>query len=241
MYTDLRNWMDQVDSWGELRRFENVDWNLEMAGIADLAYRKAKGVRPAVLFDHIKGYPDGYRALFNQLGSPKRLALTMGMRTDYSTLMDFVQGVRERIREIKFIPPKRVPTGPVMENVVTGEGVDLYRFPVPFFHEKDGGRYFGTGHVVIMKDPESGWVNLGTYRMMVHDPQTLGIYISPGKRGDLLRQRYFERKERIPIAVAVGCDPALWLASTMEVPLGVSEYDYAGGLKGEPSWLKRAR
>ncbi|MBI2089418.1 MAG: UbiD family decarboxylase [Deltaproteobacteria bacterium] len=232
-YTDLRDWITKVDSWGELKRFQDVDWNLEVAGIADLAYRKAKGVRPAVLFDRIKGYPSGYRALFNQLGSPKRLALTMGMRTDYSGLMDFVQAVRERIREIKLIPPKRVPTAPVLENVVTGEGVDIYRFPVPFFHEKDGGRYFGTGHAVIMKDPESGWVNLGTYRMMVHDPQTLGIYISPGKHGDLLRQRYFERKERIPVVVAVGCDPALWLASTMEVPLGVSEYDYAGGLKGE--------
>lgn len=234
MYTDLRDWLAQVDSWGELKRFQDVDWNLEMAGIGDLSYRKARGVRPAVLFDRIKGYPEGYRALFNQLGSPKRLALTMGMRTDYSTLMDFVRGVRERTGSVKYIPPKTVATGPVMENVVTGEGIDLYRFPVPFFHEKDGGRYFGTGHTVIMKDPESGWVNLGTYRMMVHDPQTLGLYISPGKHGDLLRQRYLEGKEKIPVAVAVGCDPALWLASSMEVPLGVSEYDYAGGLKGEP-------
>lgn len=68
MYAHLRDWLAQIDSWGELKRFHDVDWNLEMGGIADLAYRKARGVRPAVLFDRIKGYPGGYRALFNQLG-----------------------------------------------------------------------------------------------------------------------------------------------------------------------------
>ncbi len=76
--------------------------------------------------------------------------------------------------------------------------------------------------------------NLGTYRVMVHDAKRVGVYISPGKHGRQFRDAYFKRKEPCPILVVCGMDPLLFIASTLEVPQGVSEYDWAGGIRGEP-------
>src|SRR6266550_5274294 len=88
--------------------------------------------------------------------------------------------------------------------------------------------------VDVLKDPDSDWVNLGTYRVMVHDAKRVGVYISPGKHGRQFRDAYFKRKEPCPILVVCGVDPLLFIASTLEVPQGVSEYDWAGGIRGEP-------
>ena len=64
-----------------------------------------------------------------------------------------------------------VKDGPILENIDRDDAVDLFKFPVPMIHEKDGGRYIGTYCVVIMQDPDTGWVNLGTYRVVAHDKQ----------------------------------------------------------------------
>jgi 4-hydroxy-3-polyprenylbenzoate decarboxylase len=127
-----------------------------------------------------------------------------------------------------------VKKGPILENVLSGKDVDLLKFPVPFMHELDGGRYIGTGCLVVTRDPEEGWVNLGTYRGMVHDRSSMGLYISPGKHGRIHRQKYFDQGKPCPVVICVGQDPVLFMVSGNEVDYGVSEYDYAGGLKGIP-------
>jgi 4-hydroxy-3-polyprenylbenzoate decarboxylase len=132
------------------------------------------------------------------------------------------------------LAPRVVKDGPVMENVLRGDEVDVLKFPAPQWHPLDGGRYLGTGVVDVLKDPDSDWVNLGTYRVMVHDAKRVGVYISPGKHGRQFRDAYFTRKEPCPILVVCGGDPLLFIASTLEVPQGVSEYDWAGGIRGEP-------
>ncbi|MBI3061894.1 MAG: UbiD family decarboxylase, partial [Deltaproteobacteria bacterium] len=97
-----------------------------------------------------------------------------------------------------------------------------------------GGRYIGTGSYNITQDPEEGWVNLGTYRVMVHDEKSVGFYISPGKHGRIHRDKYMARKEPMPAAIVLGGDPLLFLMSCTELPYGISEYDIAGGLRGRP-------
>ncbi|MBI2848631.1 MAG: UbiD family decarboxylase [Chloroflexi bacterium] len=233
-YKDLREWLQQVEALGELKVIKGADWNLETGGITELVYREGKGIPPAFVFDHIKDYPPGYRQIFGTLGSVKRIALSLGMPLDYPCLMDFVKAYREKIRGLKLISPRNVENGPVMENVQKGSEVDLYRIPSPLLHDQDGGRFLGTAHMVITKDPDNGWVNFGTYRMMVHDRNTLGFYITPGKHGRIHRDKYFERKEPCPVAVAFGTDPLVWLVASVEIPMGVCEYDYAGGLRGSP-------
>jgi len=233
-YRDLRDWLAQVEEFGEVQHLNGADWNLEMGALCDIVCRESPGEVPTLLFDEIKDYPPGYRALFAILSSPKRLSLTLGLPLEWEDMMAFVKAYRVKNKAMQLLTPRQVTSGPVCENVVEGNDVDLLKFPAPFHHEKDGGRYLGTAHVVIIRDPEEGWVNLGTYRCMVHSKDELGLHISSGKQGRIMQDKYFKNGKPMPVAVAIGVDPALWLASCMEVPWGVSEYEYAGALKGMP-------
>jgi 4-hydroxy-3-polyprenylbenzoate decarboxylase len=161
------------------------------------------------------------------------MALNLGLPLDL-TGIDLVRALREKLRRHKPIPAEPVAKGPVLENIITGERVDLLQFPVPFMHELDGGRYIGTGCLVVTQDPEDGWINVGTYRGMVHDATSMGLYISPGKHGGIQRQKYFAQGKPCPVVISVGQDPVLFMVSGNEIEYGVSEYDYAGGLKGIP-------
>ena len=81
----------------------------------------------------------------------------------------FIQAWKERLNQVRLIPPKIVERGPLLENVFEGKDIDLLSLPAPHWHERDGGRYLGTCDLVIARDPDEGWVNLGCYRVMVHD------------------------------------------------------------------------
>lgn len=230
---DLREWLAAVEGFGELQRIEGADWNLEMAGISELVTREGRK-KPALLFDKIKDYTAGNQALFSSLGSVRRTALTMEMPLpgDASS-MDLVRALRDKLASFQPTPPAYVDGGPVTENVQTGAEVDLWKFPAPFFHELDGGRYIGTGHAVITRDPEDGWVNLGSYRIMVVDKNTAAFHASAGRHGRLHRQKYWERGEPCPVAISVGHHPLMFLVSScLDLAYGVSEYDYAGGFRG---------
>jgi 4-hydroxy-3-polyprenylbenzoate decarboxylase len=232
-YTDLRDWLEIVEGLGELKKIDGADWNLEMGTLAELVARESKGTVPAILFDNIKGYPTGYRALFAQNASFKRMALDLGLPLDLSGL-DLVRKFREKLASHQPIPSQTVKSGPILENVLSGDQVDLLKFPVPLMHELDGGRFIGTACLVTTRDPEEGWVNLGAYRGMVHDKKSMGLYISPGKHGRIQRQKYFDQGKPCPVVISVGQDPVLFMVSGNEVDYGVPEYDYAGGLKGKP-------
>src|SRR5690606_19677464 len=114
-------------------------------------------------------------------------------------------------------------------NQVRGAEVDLLRFPAVRWHELDGGRYLGTGCAVITRDPEEGWVNLGTYRGMVHGPNLIGVKVNKGKHGRLHLEKTLARGEPCPVAIALGYDPSLWAGTSSQfVPHGMSEYEFAG-------------
>jgi len=233
-YTDLREWLERVEKLGELKVVRGAHWDLEMAGLAEIVSREAKGAAPAMLFDEITDFPPGRRALFGQLDSVGRLALTLGLSLDQPDRISCVRACRDKLSKLELLPPRVVPRGKVQENLLEGERIDLFQFPLPRHHELDGGRYFGTAHCVVTRDPDTGWVNLGTYRCMAFGKNSVGLHMSPGRHGRTARDKYFERGQPFKVAVAVGADPALFLASTMAVPAGVSEYEFAGGLKGRP-------
>jgi 4-hydroxy-3-polyprenylbenzoate decarboxylase len=227
----LRGWLKEVSALGELREIEGADWDLEIGGVADLVTEMSNS--PAVLFDGIKGYPKGYRVLINSLGSTRRLGLSLGIPPDLAPL-EFVQEWRRKSRGLKLIPPQVVQEGPVLENVRRGKDIDLFSFPAPRWFELDGGRYIGTGSVNITRDPEEGWVNLGTARVMVHDAQTAGFYIAPGRHGRIHREKSFAQGEPFKVAISLGHDPLIFLAGALEIPYGVCEYDFIGGVLGRP-------
>jgi UbiD family decarboxylase len=231
-YRDLREWLDQVNEFGELRTVEGADWDLEIGAITEMARKESK-VAPCILFDSIKGYSKGQRLVVGQLNSIKRVALTTGMPTEMSTL-ELVDAWRKKIKEMKPIAPREVKDGLFVENVWEEKDVDVLRFPTPRYNIGDGGRYIGTGHLTISRDPEEGWINIGTYRIMIHDGKSIGLYMSPGRHGRIQMEKYFAQNRPFPVAVSLGHDPLLFMASAFEVPYGLSEYDFAGGLRGEP-------
>ncbi len=229
---DLRGWIKEAEALGEVKTVKGADWDTEIGAITELAQHRENG--PAVLFDEVKGYPKGHRVLVNSLGSLRRTALTLGLDTNITSPMELVKAWRAYSKRIMPIPAKTVESAPVMEHVDTGKDVNLLKFPTPKWHEHDGGRYIGTGSVDITKDPDEGWVNLGCYRVMIHDEKTVGFYISPGKHGRIQREKWFASGKPMKVAVSIGHDPLVFLAGSIEVPYGVSEYDWIGGVLGQP-------
>jgi 4-hydroxy-3-polyprenylbenzoate decarboxylase len=232
-HVDLRDWLARVESMGELMRVPGVDWNLEMGAVAEMIYHARPENPPAILFEDIPGYPRGMRVLSGMTNSPRRLALTLGLPTPRHPL-DLVSAYRERMKRFKLIAPTYVEKGPILENIWRDGEIDLLKLPVPLLHELDGGRYIGTGDLVIMRDPEDDWVNIGTYRVMVHDRNTVGLWMSPGKHGRLIREKYFAQGKRCPVLISCGHDPLLFLSSGNEVAYGTSEFAHAAGHRGMP-------
>ena len=233
-YDDLRDLLERFDEMGELERVEGADWNLEIGAVSETVAARNSGRSPALLFDNIKGYPKGFRILSGAANALKRLAVVLDL-PESRVETDLVESLRARMAtEFEPIPPVEVKTGPVMENVMRDDEIDLLTFPVPFVHEHDGGRYIGTDDAVIMRDPDSGWVNSGTYRVMVHDKNTVAIWMSPGKQGRLISEKYFAKGEPCPVLISCGHDPILFLASHQELDHGLDEFAYAGGQHGRP-------
>ncbi|HEY7675546.1 MAG TPA: UbiD family decarboxylase, partial [Candidatus Methylomirabilis sp.] len=230
---DLREWMARVEAMGELRRVKaEVDWDEEMGAITYLAHQGIGA--PALLFENIRGYPPGYRSLWGMLGSSAdRIALAVGEPTGLS-VMDLIRRCRSRFN--RAIPPVTVDpaSAPINESVLTGGQVDVTRFPAPRHWPLDGGRYVGTADAVITRDPEGGWLNVGTYRMMVHDARHVGLYLSPGKDARLHIEGWWRRGRPCEVVAAWGVIPALFIAGSQTFPKTMSELDFVGGMLGAP-------
>jgi 4-hydroxy-3-polyprenylbenzoate decarboxylase len=186
-----------------------------------------------LLFNHIKDYPSDYRVAANLVSSVDRLAMTLGMQPGMSG-MDFIQNWRRRVKAIVPLKAEQVKTGRLFEHVQKERDIDLLQFPVPRWHELDGGRYIGTDDLVISRDPEEGWVNVGTYRIMVHGPDRLALHMSPGKHGRVHKEKYHQQGKPFPVAVSFGHHPINFIVASNDVPNRVNEYDYAGGILGKP-------
>ncbi len=231
-YRNLREWIDQVDKLGELRRVSGASWQ-EDIGLATELLQHSEDA-PCALFDEIPGFPKGFRVLTNFFGG-RRQNMTLGFPTEfnkYELSAAFNASYKEIVKNP--IPFEVVDDGPVLANVQSGEDVNVLSFPTPFWHKGDGGRYIGTGSFNVTRDPEEGWINVGTYRVMVHDEKTVGFYISPGKHGRIHRQKFMDKGEPMPVCVVVGVDPLTFLMSSTDIAYGVCEYDITGAYRNEP-------
>jgi len=151
---------------------------------------------------------------------------------DYERKVGIVQRYHERMADLKAAGAAFVNDGPIFENVIEGDAIDVLKFPVPRHHEQDKARFIGTACCVVTKDPDAGWFNLGAYRSQVYDGKTVGCQITEGKHGRSTAQIFRARRTdegRYP----VWQDPLLFMLSSSPLP-EVSEYDIAGGLRGEP-------
>jgi UbiD family decarboxylase len=230
---DLREWLAAVEQLGELHTINApVDPIEEMGGLTYLV-GKQEGA-PALLFTNVKGAQPGTRALWNLLGtSLPRIALSFGLDPTLGP-RELIAALRPKIA--RRIPPMTVDpvTAPVNQNLQVGDAVDLDLLPIPKHWPHDGGRYLGTGDIVVTRDPDQGHLNVGTYRMMIHDARQVGLYLSPGKDARLHITRAWQRGEEMEVAAAVGVHPMWMILGSQTFPKNLPEYEAIGGVMGEP-------
>jgi len=224
---DLRSFIVALESSGELARVTvEVDWNLEIGAIVERNFRE-RG--PALLFENVKGYRT---PLFvGGLQTLRRIAIALEMDPDSSEeaiIRDYVRRIQTPLR------PRVVKSGWCKEEIIQGKDVDLFRYPAPLWNEQDGGRYIGTWHSVVVKDPETGWQNVGIHRMMIHDSNSCGIMFAPFQHMGLIYRKYENLGESMPAAVSIGNDPVCPMVSCAPFPAGVDEWEMAGALRQVP-------
>ncbi|MFH1624641.1 MAG: UbiD family decarboxylase [Pseudomonadota bacterium] len=229
-FKDLRGYLREQEKNGDLAVIkQEVDWNLEVGAIIRLSAER--GTRRAPFFEKIKGYPSG-RIVGRSGYGRRRFATGLGLSPD--TSWREIQDVMKS-RVAHPVEPTIVKDGPCKENIMVGDEVDLFSLPVPKITGGEEGRYIGTLAIQITKDPDSDWVNWGTYRMMVHDRNRAAVYFHRQNQGGLLFYDKYESKgKNMPMAVAIGLDPVCQMAAAIPFEVGESEVRYAGSLKQEP-------
>jgi len=220
---DLRHFIQVLEDARRLSRVrQEIDWRFDLG-------RMTRESRTALLFENIKGYPD-QRVFTNGLRDTCSIALALGLdpATTWKTL---IKEAKKRVDAP--LKPMPVKTGPVLENVVPASDINLLKLPVPQWSNFDGGRYIGTWHINVSKDPETGSRNVGVYRMQLLGPKQATVSASP--RSHLSQQVAKAEKggQPLPMAVAIGVSETMVMAAAAAYPDGMDEYDLAGGLQQE--------
>jgi 4-hydroxy-3-polyprenylbenzoate decarboxylase len=239
---DLREWLEKVEAIGELTRVSApVDRDEEMSAVSYLVAKQTPS--PAVLFDNTVGFENSalnVRMLWNVYGpSVRRIALSLEEDPDTPTV-ELIRRTKDKLKSR--LEPRTVEreSARVFENTITGDAIDLEKLPIPRHWPLDGGRYAGTADAVITRDPDTGYLNVGTYRMMVQGKKEAGLYLSPGKDARLHITRSWAQGKPVHVAAAWGIDPLFMLVGSQSFPKTISEYEYAGGIKGEPIAVVKA-
>jgi len=175
-YHDFRSFVEEAKKISDYRLIEGADWDAEIGALVE-STAELVPQPPMLLFDKVKGYPAGFRVCSLPYAAYRRVALALGLPLD-KTKLELLRLAAHKVKSAQPIPPKEVSTSPLFENILKGSDVNLLKFPALRFHENDGGRYFGPGGGLINRDPDSGYVNSGTYRMQLHDKNTLGLWNS---------------------------------------------------------------
>lgn len=234
-YTDLREYVEALERSGDLVRVrQEVDWNLEAGAIVR---RLCETGGPAAFFEKVKDYPNA-RLLGAPVATYRRLALAMGLAPSTYPL----DLLREYLRRLdSAIPPRGVTDATRWENVRLADGVNLFEFPSPMVHDGDGGRYMGTWHAVVTRDPEEGWVNWGMYRLMVFDEKNLAGRVHPNSDCGMMLRKYEAMGKPMPFAIFFGGEPLASIAACASLRWGEDTAAAVGGLRGEALEMVRCQ
>ena len=230
---DLREHLKKLESIGQLKKLDNVPLEHILGGIID---QNSLRNGPTLLFDNFEGYDPGFRVMAGSMNNTETMAAVLGLKGNF-TKLELADTIAEKIGELETsqqnFPMEYVEDGPIFENKFFDDDVDLYKIPVPIFHEEDGGRYIGTGDFQVHMDPDNGWVNCGCYRVMQHDKNRVGNFIAAGHHGAIIRKKYWDKGEPCPVAFVVGAHPLFFLMGSVDVPINVDEYNWCGALTGK--------
>jgi 4-hydroxy-3-polyprenylbenzoate decarboxylase len=253
-YKDLRDFISQLEKQGELKRIvAEVDPNLEMTEICD---RVLKAGGPAILFENPKGH--SIPVLANLFGTPRRVAMGMGEDSvealrEVGKLLAFLKepeppkGLKDAwdkfplFKQVLNMAPKELSSAPCQEIVWEGQDVDLAKLPIQTCWPGDVAPLITWG-LVITRGPLKKRQNLGIYRQQVIAPNKV-IMRWLAHRGGALDFRDFQQAhpgQPFPVAVALGADPATILGAVTPVPDSLSEYQFAGLLRGSKTEVVKA-
>ena len=250
-YKDLRDFLAQLESAGELKRVSaEVDPHLEITEICD---RTLRAGGPALLFENPKG--SAIPLVANLFGTPQRVAMGMGQDSaeslrDVGRLLAFLKepeppkGMRDAwqslpvVKQILNMTPRLRRSAPFKENTLEGPDVDLGMLPVQTCWPGDAGPLITWG-LTVTKGPDRSRQNLGIYRQQVLAPNKVIMRWLPHRGGalDFARWQAQHPKEPFPVAVALGADPGTLLAAVTPIPDTLSEYAFAGLLRGSKTEL----
>jgi 4-hydroxy-3-polyprenylbenzoate decarboxylase len=202
MYQDLREFIAQVDELGALRRIAGADPRFEVGGITEVAAGLPDC--PALLFDRLKGWAPGFRIFTNATTTPQRAALALGIDPKLRPLDALREWMKKR-QNLKPLPPKSIKAAPFLENSMRGSDVDLGKLPAPYWHRQDGGAFIGSGSLVVMRDPDEGWINVSIYRVQVQGRTKVTIQFDhQGRHGAIIAKKYWDKGQSCPVAVVRG-------------------------------------
>lgn len=221
-FRDLRQFLAVLEKKRELVRVKKeVNLKYEIGAYI----RKTSDLQgPALLFEKVKGHKI---SVVGGIFATRKLASMALEATEKKAVQKFLKGIKNPI------PPKLVSKGPCQEVVLKGAKVDLGKFPIPIYGEKDAGPYITVG-VQISKDPETGSKNAAIYRMQVKGKNRLGIMSHAFQHLATQFAKAEAKGEPLEVAVPIGIDPVIPLASQVKAPYGVDELEIAGGIRGQP-------
>jgi len=253
---NLREFVGAIEKAGDLTRVTRpVSVDKEITEVADRCM-KSPGGGPALLFTNPtlpRGARSSYPVAVNLFGSERRMALALGVER----LDDIGARIAEllatkvpegllgklallpRLAEVAKFPPKTVGRPPCQNTVIKESDVDLTQFPAPICWPEDGGPYITLGGV-ITRNPETGVRNVGMYRVQVLSKNTLAMHWQRHKVGAAHWRAMAERGETMPVAIALGGDPASIYAASAPLPPTIDEFLFAGFLRGEGVRLAKA-
>jgi 2,5-furandicarboxylate decarboxylase 1 len=230
-FGDLREFMSVLEETGELRYVhKEINPRFELGAIA----RKLSRVQgPAVVFDNVKGYR--HQVITNVFGTTyRRVALALGCDED-----DLLRMWLERSRT--FLEPRLVGSGACQENVLVGGDVRLAEIvPEIVWNSTDGGAYI-TFALFFSKDPETGAGNMAIYRLMIAGDNRLRVDLKSPRHSATAFHKAESMDKPLEVAMVIGGDPVLYLASQAPLPYGSDELRLAGGLRGEPIEVVRCK
>ena len=251
-FRSLGEFLSALEARGDLVRVRRpVSQDLEITEVTQRVLRKDG---PALVFEQVPG--TSMPVVTNLLGSPRRIALALGAESvdEVATRIERLvrmrppagilgavrdlSGTIETLSTLRSLAPKRVRSGPCQE--VEETNVDLGRLPILKCWPGDAGRTV-TFPVVITKDPETGEPHTGIYRLQQYGPDTLGMHFQVHRVGANNFRKWSARGERMPVAAVIGADPATVFSGLAPVPEGISNFVFAGFVRGEPLELVPAR
>jgi UbiD family decarboxylase len=228
-FDSLGDFIKAAEKIGEVEYIEGADLESDVGGLTELAAERGG---PMLVFDKFAAYPEGFRVCANASRTIRRFALALDLPVDIHPL-ELLRRWRDKRAGAAPVSPQIVKDGPMLAHVQEGDEVNIESFPVPRWHPGDGGRYIGTQDMVIVRDPEENWVNIGCYRAMVQRRDRISLWINPQKHGRIIAQKYWRAGKAAPVAVVLGCEPVTWMTASMSPPFGTSEYELAGAYRGK--------